>query len=152
MNETQQVGQRKEPSDAGYLVLYTLLVLPFTLAVLWGAGEMKQAAAWEGLCELLSWVDVVLPALFCCIGWLWIQRRRLKYSCTVYICLVLPMLSAAALPVIYLHVNGIYEGGETFVGMALLAALNLAASLALMGITWLVRLVYAVGLKDAEKC
>ncbi len=56
MNEEQKGNFQKVSGDAVFLILYTLLVLPLTLALMWGAGELKPDAvreSWEkraGIC------------------------------------------------------------------------------------------------------
>lgn len=104
---------------------------------------------WPRLLTIPAWVEAVFPSLFCCMGWLWIQRRSPQHPYTGYICLVLPMLGAACLPVIYLHWHGCYEGGEAVAGMGLMAILNMLACLVLLSVTGCVRLLYRVARHDA---
>lgn len=103
--------------------------------------RLKSRMLWRLFSQL---AEPVLPALLCCGGWLWIQRRRLKHSYTVYICLVLPMLGAACVPVISMYWNGCYEGGETLFSCVFFAVLNLLCSIALMVCTGVIRLLYRV--------
>lgn len=59
------------------------------------------------LCRALLGVGVFLfPALFCCIGCLWVQRRRLRDAATLFICLVLPPLAALGAEMAAMHLNG----------------------------------------------
>lgn len=47
----------------------------------------------------------LLPGLFCCIGWLWVQRRPIQSRTTVNICLLLPVVVGiiGALVDFYIH-------------------------------------------------
>lgn len=61
---------------------------------------------WRLLCRASLGVGVFLfPALFCCIGCLWVQRRRLRDASTLCICLVLPPLAALAVEMAALYLN-----------------------------------------------
>ena len=42
----------------------------------------------------------LLPALFCCVGRLWVQRARLRNGATLFICMVLPPLALVVILVL----------------------------------------------------
>ncbi len=43
---------------------------------------------------MLAVLCFLLPGLFCCVGWLWVQRRPIRSGETLVICLVIPAVVA----------------------------------------------------------
>ncbi len=82
---------------------------------------------------------LLFPSLFCCIGCLWVQRRRLRDASTLFICLVLPPLAALAVEMMYLDVNP-YEPLAVFGRIFF----NLVAACGLVLLTFVVRRTYRI--------
>ena len=91
---------------------------------------------------LLLWVLALgFPSLFCCIGWLWIQRKAVVAVESCAICLVLPLFCVAIGDGITLVHSGQYDGFMTILGFAFNLFCVAAISAALMTLTALVRLI-----------
>ncbi len=80
----------------------------------------------------------LFPALFCCIGCLWVQCRRLRDAATFAICLVLPPLAALAAEMVAVHLKG-----NPYEPLAVLCHIffNLVAACGLVCLTCLLRRV-----------
>lgn len=89
---------------------------------------------------LIGFATYLFPSLFCCAGWLWVQKQRVRSADTFIICFLLPFIVA---PVAFYILSGEYDGIVTILGLILMAALNIACSLALIALTSIVRLLKA---------
>jgi hypothetical protein len=84
------------------------------------------------------------PALFCCVGWLWIQRQRLLTPLTFVICLVLPGIFGAVFAMSWTVLLGEYDGVMTLFNIGIIAVLNIGCSLGLLTLTALLKFLKLV--------
>lgn len=84
------------------------------------------------------------PALFCCVGWLWIQRQRLLTPVTFVICLVLPGIFGAVFAMAGPVLLGEYDGVMTLFNIGFIAVLNIGCSLGLLTLTALLKFLKLV--------
>lgn len=96
---------------------------------------------WRDL--LIGLVSYVFPALFCCIGRLWIERKAVWTIDTIGICMVIPALTIAITGYIAITNFGMYDGIMSIMGLCFFSGLNIACSLVLMVVTCIVRLFKA---------
>ncbi len=103
---------------------------------------LSSFPTWRLLSRAALGVGVFLfPALFCCIGCLWVQRRRLRDASTLCICLVLPPLAVLAVEMAALYLNGNpYEPLAVFGHIFF----NLVAACGLVLLTFVVRRMYRI--------
>ena len=87
---------------------------------------------------LIGFATYLFPSLFCCVGWLWVQRQRIRSAGTFIICFPLPFI--VALTAFY-HLSGEYDGIVTILGLIVSASLNIACSMALIVVTAIIRLL-----------
>ncbi len=122
-----------------YCALYSVLLpVAYALLMLIFRYTAEQLNTTMILALLIVWH--LLPALFCCIGWLWIQRRPLLRPTTLYICFILPLLFTLICNVVGVFLEG-YDGFSTLFGHFLLLVANAICCVGLVGITALVRLL-----------
>lgn len=122
-------------------IFYTfLLPLLYALLVFLMSYDFLIPPYLAGLIFLLA---IALPSLVCCIGWLWIQRRPIRSMETPYICFILPMVFLLVACVISVHFFG-YDGFNTIVGHFLILAANGACCIGLVGLTWLLRMLWRI--------
>lgn len=119
-------------------IFYTIL-LPLLYALLWYL--MSNDWMPQALAVSFGLLAFVLPSLVCCIGWLWIQRRRIRSAETPYICFILPMGFLCVACVVSVYIWG-YDGINTIFGHVLILAINAACCVGLVGLTWLSRLLW----------
>lgn len=95
---------------------------------------LYRPLALAGLCFLF-------PALFCCAGWLWVQRRPVKAPETKLICLQIPTLVGflGAFADFYLHG---FDMGHSLFSSAFSAGTNFIAALLLVELTALLRKLF----------
>lgn len=81
------------------------------------------------------------PALFCCAGWLWVQRRLVNAPETKRICLQIPALVGfiGAFADFYLHG---FDMSYSLLSSAFSAGTNFVAALLLVGLTALLRKLF----------
>lgn len=92
---------------------------------------MYRPLALAGLCFLF-------PALFCCVGWLWVQRRPVNTVETKSICLQIPVLVGflGAFADFYWHG---FDFSYSLFSSAFSAGTNFISALMLLGFTALIR-------------
>lgn len=96
---------------------------------------------WRDL--LIGLVSYVFPALFCCIGRLWIERKSVWTIDTIGICMAIPALTIAIAGYIAITNFGMYDGIMSIMGLCFFSGLNITCSLVLMAVTSIVRLFKA---------
>lgn len=121
-------------------IFYTLL-LPLLYALLWYLLHHDLMPA--SLAVPFGILSLMLPSLVCCIGWLWIQRRRIRSIETPYICFILPLGFMCVASVVSVYIWG-YDGFSTIFGHFLILVANAACSAGLVGLTWLLRLLWRI--------
>lgn len=98
---------------------------------------------------LLLFLGVFFPSIFCCAGWLWVQRKRIYSFDTCVICLVLPLCIDALAYLFVLPKCGPYGGFDSIAGFVAISVgfslLNIMLSLGMMAITALIRWFVLVG-------
>lgn len=88
---------------------------------------------------LVGVLSYFYPALFCCVGWLWIQRKRLLTPETFVICLVLPGIFGAVFAMAGPLILGGYDGVMSLFNVIFIVALNVGCSVGLLALTALVK-------------
>ena len=121
-------------------IFYTIL-LPLLYTLLWYL--MSNDLIPQSLAVFFGLLSFVLPSLICCIGWLWIQRRRIRSIETPYICFILPLGFLCVANVVSVYIWG-YDGFNTIFGHFLILAANVACCFGLVGLTWLLRLLWCI--------
>ena len=121
-------------------IFYTIL-LPPLYALLWYL--MSNDLMPQTLAAFFGLLAFVLPSFICCIGWLWVQRRRIRSIETPYICFILPLVFMCVACVVSVHIWG-YDGFNTIFGHFLILAANVACCFGLVGLTWLLRLLWCI--------
>lgn len=121
-------------------IFYTLL-LPLLYALLWYLLHHDLMPA--SLAVPFGILSLILPSLVCCIGWLWIQRRRIRSIETPYTCFILPLGFMCVASVVSVYIWG-YDGFSTIFGHFLILVANAACSAGLVGLTWLLRLLWRI--------
>lgn len=95
---------------------------------------------WE-LCYrelMLAVLCFMFPAVFCCVGWLWVQRHSLSAPGTKRICLQLVAVVAFLGAVVDFYWHG-FDTSYTLLSAVVAVLLNLLVAGILMGLTALVR-------------
>lgn len=87
---------------------------------------------------MLAVLCFMFPALFCCVGWLWVQRRSPRDAETKRICLLIPLLVGMLGAVADFLWHG-FDVSYTLFCAAFAAGANGIVALVLMGLTALVR-------------
>ncbi len=124
------------PGDIGDTTSAPVITPPYT-------EYLSRHPQLELVCGLLLGIGSYLfPSLFCCIGYLWIQRRRVLGFYTAYICLVLPLVSCGILYMAEILIFGGYDGIMSMFGAAIYGMSNAICSSALIGITAVIRLLW----------
>lgn len=122
-----------------YCALYTMLLpIAYALLMLIFRYTAEQLNASMILALLMVWL--LLPALFCSIGWLWIQRQPILRPTTLYICFILPLFFVLICNIVGVFMEG-YDGFITIFGHFLLLLANAVCCVGIVGITALVRLL-----------
>lgn len=121
-------------------IFYTIL-LPLLYALLWYL--MNHDLIPQALAATLGFLSFVLPSFVCCIGWLWVQRRRIRSIETPYICFILPLVFLCLANVLSVYIWG-YDGFNTIFGHLLILLANVACCFGLVGLTWLLRLLWRI--------
>lgn len=95
---------------------------------------------WELLYRelMLAVLCFMFPAVFCCVGWLWVQRRSLRAPGTKRICLQLVAVVAFVGAVVDFYWHG-FDTTYTLWSAVVAALLNLLVAGILMALTALVR-------------
>ena len=95
---------------------------------------------WELLYRglMLAVLCFMFPAVFCCVGWLWVQRQSLRAPGTKRICLQLVAVVAFVGAVVDFYWHG-FDTTYTLWSAVVAVILNLLVSGILMGLTALVR-------------
>lgn len=129
-----------------YCALYTVLLpLAYALYMLLFLHVAEQAN--EGVILALLPLLYFLPALFCCVGWQWIQRRPIASLETVYICFILPLLFVVIANIFDVYASG-YDGINTMFAHFILLLVNALCCVGITGVTALVRLLYRCAKAD----
>ncbi len=104
---------------------------------------------------LLLFLGVFFPTIFCCVGWLWVQRKRIYSFDTCVICLVIPLCTYGLACLLILPRCGPYGGFDTLVGCVAISVgfslLNIMLSLGMMAITALIRWLALIAKADVQK-
>ena len=129
-----------------YCALYTVL-LPLAYALYLLVFRHVAEHASEGVILALLPFLYLLPALFCCIGWQWIQRRPIASLETVYICFMLPLIFVVIANIVDVYTSG-YDGFNTLFGHFILLVINILCCAGITGVTALVRLIYRCAMAD----
>lgn len=86
----------------------------------------------------------LFPALFCCVGWLWVQRRPVNAPETKRICLLIPALVGALGAYADFYLHG-FDLPYSLFSSAFSAGTNYIAALLLVGFTILIRKLQFAG-------
>lgn len=63
---------------------------------------------------MLAVLCFLLPGLFCCVGWLWVQRRPIRSGETLVICLVIPAVVAYIGAYVDFYMHGFNKSYSVF--------------------------------------
>ncbi len=63
---------------------------------------------------MLAVLCFLLPGMFCCVGWLWVQRRPIQSIETLFICLVIPAMVAYIGAYIDFYMHGFNKSYAVF--------------------------------------
>lgn len=91
----------------------------------------------------LAMLCFVLPAAFCCIGWLWIQRRPIRSQETVNICLLIPAAIAFIGAWVDFNLHG-FHADYTRVSAFFAVVTNLVTAGLLIALTALARWMWSL--------
>lgn len=123
--------------EQGEYPVTSLVAHPFPQYLPRGSWElMYRPLALAGLCFLF-------PALFCCVGWLWVQRRSVNAAETKRICLHIPVLVGFLGAFADFYGNG-FDFPYSLFSSVFSAITNCVAALMLVGGTTLVRKLFGI--------